>query len=70
MLAEVSAEDFDETFEEIVHGTSSDALKKMLIEAVRAVRNYALPVHDKVAEAAIHDEINFVLDELVARGTL
>lgn len=49
----------------------SDAeLREALIDAVQAVRDYALPTGDKVSEDAIHSEIDSILDELRSRGAL
>lgn len=62
-------EEPDEEFEQIVRDVPTSILKKMLTEAVQTVRDYAIPVGDKVSEAALHVEINFMLGELKLRST-
>jgi hypothetical protein len=57
----------DDEFHQIVHDVPTSVLKKMLLEAVKTIRDYALPTGDRASEAALHEEINLMLNELHAR---
>jgi hypothetical protein len=60
----------DDDFDQAVHGLPTDTLKEMLTEAVQTLRNYAIPGGDRFSEAALHAEINLMLDELRTRGAM
>lgn len=66
LFALLDGED-DEEFEQVVRDVPTAVLKKMLTEAVRTIRDYALPMGDVTSEAALHREIDLMLLELKSR---